>query len=124
MGEGDALRLPRKDRADSGPRFSPLQEHRQSHAEEDLAPWIVHSGHPSGEPPGLCQLVELKVDDGVGEHERLCALVKENNLSEDAARDGGLVDIVAPLFRRGRAQVPLELDVDAASPSPASYARR
>ena len=70
MGEGDALRLPREDRADRGPRFSPLQEHRQPHAEKDLAPWIVHSGHPSGEPPGLCELVELKVDDGVGEHER------------------------------------------------------
>ena len=69
MRESDALRLPCKDRVDSGPRFSPLQEHRQPHAEKKFDP--VGSGHPSGEPPGLCQLVKLKVEDGVGEYERL-----------------------------------------------------
>jgi hypothetical protein len=50
--------------------------------------------------------------------------VKENDLSEDAAWDGSLIDIVAPLFRRGRAQVPCELDVDAASSSSAVDAQR
>jgi len=71
MGEGDPLWLPRKDRADSGPRFSSLQEHRQAHAEEDLATWIVHSGHPGRKPPGLGQLVQLKIEYRIGKHERL-----------------------------------------------------
>ncbi len=117
MTDDDPFGLPRKDPLNRGFRFSPLQEKRKAHAEKDLTVWIEHSSHPRGEAPWLREFFELEIDYCVGKYEGFGLSVEEDEFSEKAARDCPLVDLVSPFVGRLRAQVPLEVDVDAACPS-------
>ncbi len=79
VAENDALRLPRKESFDGCAGFPSLQQQRQAHAEEYLAAGVVHPRELRGQPPRLGDLVQLEVDDGVGDDSVFDALWKKTN---------------------------------------------
>jgi hypothetical protein len=102
MAEHNSLWLPQVNLLYRRLRPSWLEEQRQAHAEDYLAVRMVHSGEPSGRSPWLGNLVQLEVDDCVGEYQRLRIPVEENELLEIATGKKELVDLLTPFFRRVR----------------------
>jgi hypothetical protein len=123
VADDDALGLPRKNPFNRGLRFSLLQEKRTAHTEENLASWIVHSSHTRGEAPWLPEFIQLEVDYGVGKYERSGLPMEEDEFSENAARNRRLVNLFSPFVGRLRAQVSLELHLDAACARTLAYMR-
>src|SRR5262245_9769157 len=66
MAQQNTLRLPRVDFFDRRLCLLPLP-----HPEENLTVWMVHPRELCGRPPKLGYFVKFKVDDRVGEYQRL-----------------------------------------------------
>ena len=71
MAQQNTPRLPRVDFSDCRLCLPPLEEQRQSHAEENLTKGVVHPGELCGRSPRFGNLVKFEVDDRVGEYQRL-----------------------------------------------------
>src|SRR5215475_6413631 len=104
MTEHDPLRLPRVNPCPCCLRCSLLEDQRNLHSEEESSVRRSHSSELDGRPPRLANPVRLDIYDRVGQDQCLRPPMKENELLEIAAREQRLIDVAAPLLRRGEAQ--------------------
>ena len=79
MVEQNSLRAPFVDFSDRRLRRSPLEEERQTHAEEYLPVGMNHPGQPGGRPPWLGNLVQFQVEDGISQDQSFDAMWKKTN---------------------------------------------
>lgn len=121
MSDGDAVRLPRENSLNGSLRLSLLKEKWKAHTKENLAVRVVHPRQASSKAPRLRKLDELKIDDGIGEHQRPRVFMEKDELTEDAARNRRLIDLVPPFVGAMGAQLTFEVDVGSTSACAPAY---
>ena len=124
MAEHDPLRLPRVNPCSCRLRRSLLEDQRNLHSEEDASVRCCHSSELDGRPPRLTNPGWFDIYDRVGQDQCLRRQMKENELLEIAAREQRLIDVAAPLLRRGKVEVSGKVDVDVSRSGPLTYAGR
>src|SRR5262249_61994047 len=118
MAKHDPLRLPRVNPCLCRPRRSLLEDQRNSHSEEDASVRRSHSSELDRCPPRLTNPVWFDIYDRVGQDQCLRQQMAENELLEITAWEQRLVDVAAPLLRRGKSEGAGESSGDVARSGP------
>ena len=124
VAENDALRVPGKDMLVGVAHVALLWPERQAKIGRHPASRRAYACEPRDQPVRLAESFRFESHDRIGYDQSLGDAVKKHDFVQDGATNDRLVDLVAPIRRRLRLKVTLELRVDALRARALTHARR